>query len=128
MAVRRHTLRVIAESIPDTGREPVGLIDTDDEASPLVLTGFTGWTRRSVQIAAAAVDTPITFTQAVALQLFSDVPVDIRLASGESLVENIRYIGWMGDDEDDGGHGTSILVSVPGASAANLELLYIEQA
>jgi hypothetical protein len=127
MATRKLTYRVQAKSIPDTGRDPVGELDTDLEAAPLILTSFVGWKRESLKIAAGTADQAFTFTDAVAMLVFADVPIQVRLAAGEAQPSNLRFFGWCADDAETSCHTTSILLSVPGADPANVEILFVEK-
>ena len=128
MATKKLNVQVIAQITPDTGLEPICAVDTDSDAfAPLAITGFTEWRTAEIQLAAAAVDTAFTFTEAVAFLLFADEPISLKLAAGESELTNIRFAGWCADDEDDDVHSTSVLLSNPGASAAQVKVLYLEK-
>lgn len=119
---------VAAEYIPDTGRDPVDEIDTDTEINPLILTGFKECRKANMQIPSLAVDTAFTFTDAVALLIFSDVPIHVRLVAAQTQVQNVRFFGWCADKETLTVKTTSVLISVPGVLPANLRILYVEKA
>lgn len=128
MPTKKLYYRVIAKTIPDTGREAVGELDTDQEAEPLVLSSFVGWKREALRVAAGAVDQAFTFTDAVAMLIFSDEPFHIRLAAGQKQTTNIRFFGWCANTELLTVNTTSVLISVPGANPANLDILFVEKA
>lgn len=119
--------RVVAQTIPDTGRQPVAELDTDEEPDPLVLLSFKGWKRESIQVPSLAVDQAFTFTDAVAMVIFSDEPFHIRLVAGQQQITNLRSISWCADASNLACKGTSVLISVPGANPANLDILFVEK-
>lgn len=129
MPTPTFNLRITASLSEDLGAEPVIAIDTA-VLMPLGLGlgGFPGWRHQRVQVPAAAVDQAITFTDAVLLLVFSDQPISIKTKTGETAALNQVFHGWCAKDAT---HAVSpaagILVSNPGASVANVDVLVIEK-
>lgn len=126
MASPSLTVRLIAELIPDTGADPSCELDTG-VSTPLVLDGFDQWTQHRVTVAPGAADQAVTFTAAIAILVFSDQPISIRLAAAETLVANTRLFAIVADDEVDEVHSTSILLTGNGSTEANVSVWILEK-
>lgn len=121
---KQGTLSVQFENRDDTGEAVSKKL-----CEALVLSGYTqADMSKYIALAAAAADQAVTFTDAVAIILFShDNPFQLRLAGGETLLSNLRcFVIWC-DDTDDEAHSTSVLLTGNGASIANLEAIIIEK-
>ena len=115
-------LQVIAGIRPDTGRVVDCELDTNDEASPLVLTGFQTWRHERVIVPPSTADQAFTFTNAIALVLFASAPIGVRLVAAQALLPNLRFYGWCADDSAESVHATSILLT----NASTTESSYID--
>ena len=121
------SLRLIAETFPDAGLDPQCQIDTDEHPGPLQLIGFGEDSHETIFLAPAAADQAHTFTAASALVLVSDQPFSLRLASGESLLTNLRMFVLWADDSANAAHSTRVLLTGNGDNTAKIKVLTIEQ-
>lgn len=129
-ATKKLSVQVLATHTPDTGREPRVVLDTNDEvADALVMAGFSKWSEQDITLAASAADTAFSFTNAVGLLIFSDLPIGIRLAALEALIGNVRFYGWVNDKEiDSSTHATGVLLTNPSTeTAAKIRVIVIEK-
>tara|TARA_R110000824_G_scaffold54028_3_gene149080 strand:- start:550 stop:921 length:372 start_codon:yes stop_codon:yes gene_type:complete len=95
-------MRLIAEMITQLGADPACAFDSDVEvAAGLQLTGWKTDFQKRTLIGPAEVDTAIAIPDAIALIVYSDQPVSMRLTGGEVLMPNGRLWTMMADDEDD---------------------------
>lgn len=123
---KQFNMQVVAQITPDTGLEPACVLDTDnDQFDALALADFDEWSIRELQVAAGAVDTAVTFTDALVGVMFADGPLTVKVAAGETGLANLRFFAWAAADTS-GGHPTSILLSNPGASAVQVKFKYVE--
>lgn len=117
------SIRIIAELRGDTGQIPQKVLD-----KTLSLSGFTDATVRSLQLGAAADDYQLTFTNAVALIIFSsNYAFSARLDTGETLVENARELILMADDTNDGLIAGPVLLTGNGTYPCDLEIWIVEK-
>ncbi len=131
MATMNATLRLVLQHASDTGEAPEKTLDTDGiDRVGLALRDYEDvMPGRRIRLAAAADDQAVTFTNAVGLVIVShDYPFKLRLAAGETLMENLRAFVVWADDADDGIVQTSCLLTGNGTYAADLEVWIIEAA
>lgn len=123
------TFRLLAEYYPSSGVDPASRVDTDvSPGLPLVLTGFTGFTQTSLTVAPAAVDQSVTLPTGgvIALLIVSDQPITLKLATGETEMENGRAWMMVAADEDTAIlPAGDLLISGNTASTANVVIWYI---
>lgn len=126
---KRMSIQVLARYIADSGIEPKTVLDTtNDGFDALDVSGFVKHREEDFELAAAADDEEYAFTDAIGLLVFSDLPIGIRLADAESLVEKVRFFGWVNDgDIDHTTHTTSILLTNDNTGAANVRVVVIEK-
>ena len=118
------TFRTILEQVNDVGESAAKDVD-----ELLALSGIENWTAgQRLVLAAAAADQAVTFTDAVALFIFShDEPFKLRLASGGTLLANLRCFLLVGDTTTTAVHSTSVLLTGNGVSPASLEIWKVEK-
>jgi len=128
MATKNAILRLILSFAPDTDEEPSCELDTAQlpVAFP-ILTGFKVKRIEDIALAAGAADQPLLFTDAIGVIIVSDSAFNLRLAAGETLVENTRLFVVWADDNDDGVLTTSVLLTGNAVSEALLTAYIIEK-
>jgi len=121
---KEATARLVVQSFNDTGEPAEKTLD-----ETLLLSGFYDITPgRRMYLAASASDTAVTFTDVIGLVLYSHSnPFKLRLADAETQLDNLRMFVVMADDEDDGAHQTSVLLSGNGSTPSDIEIWLIEK-
>ncbi len=129
MATRSAILRILAQIVEDTGNEAGVDLDSDAMGGipSLLLTGIEEDDIKTIRLGPNATNQAVAWTDAVMVLLFSDIAIDLRLAGGESLVENVRFFGFCTADLDDGAHQSGILLSGRGDATATVKILIVEQ-
>lgn len=124
MATLSTAMRFVLEQYNDTGESPAK--DFDER---LQLAAFTDHTPgRRLQLQADDEDRPFTFTNAVALLIFShDEPFALRLAADETLMSGLRMFVVWGDAVDGEVVSTSVLLTGNGETDSDLEIWIIEK-
>lgn len=123
MATKSASLRLILEALNDTGEAAEKELDTTKD-----LDSYTDITPgRRIALAAAAADQAVAFTDAIGIVLVShDNPFSLRLAAGETLLEDLTVFVVWGSATDDGVHQTSVLLTGNGDNIADIEVWIIE--
>lgn len=121
---RTAALQILAEVVDAVGLDPC-VIDSDEWPGPLSLTGWKVKREETIVVASGAVDQALTFAPGLALVLLSDEPFALRLAAGETLLENLRaYVVW-GADQTESSIDTSVLLSGNGVNESIVKALVI---
>jgi hypothetical protein len=118
-------LRILTELVDAAGLDPCTM-DSDEWPGPLSLTRWKVKREETIVVAAAASDQAFTFTAGLLLILLSDEPFALRLAAGETLLENLRAFVVCGADEDTSSISTSVLLSGNGDNETIVKALLIE--
>lgn len=123
MATKSLTLALDLSQINDVGETPAkALIES------FVLQGFTQFTTGRIALAAAASDTAIAFTAAIAVIIVShDNAFKLRIAAGETLLANLKAFVVYADDALDHVRATSVLLTGNGTTVADLEYWIVEK-
>jgi|DEB0MinimDraft_6_1074348.scaffolds.fasta_scaffold09432_3 hypothetical protein len=116
-------LRIVLELMNDEGSQASQTLD-----ECFTLSGYTVTRRQVVSLAPAAIDEAVTFTDAIALILVTkDYDFDLRMAAGETLLENLRFFTLWAYDTDEGVHQTSVLLTGNTTNTALVEVWTIEK-
>ena len=123
MATKGASLRLVLETVNDTGDTPAKSVDETFD-----LTSFTDLTPgRRIALATTADDQPVAFSDAIGVVVLShDYPFGIRLAAGETLMSNVRLFVVYADDENAGVLTGSFLLTGNGTNVADIEVWLIE--
>lgn len=121
------SLKIVAELQADSGLDPQCVLDSDDHPGPFTLSGYDEKTEQTIALGPAAADQAVTFTAAAGLILVSDQPFSLRLAGGETLLQNLRAFVVWADTVADAVHSTSVLLTGNGENTASIQLKLIEQ-
>lgn len=125
MATKNMSLRTILTYLDD-----IGATDRSPFDETLTLSGYSDATPgRRLTLAAAASDQAVTFTSGALVFIFShDNTFKVRLASGETLMSNLRQFGpVMVNVATNNALSTSILLTGNGTTTADLEIHIIEK-
>lgn len=123
MADPAASFRIIVEQIADTGESPETSYD-----ETFSLDGFEEDVSKRILLEAADADVAVTFTAGISVLVFSiDNPFKMRLAGGETLMDNLRLFLVVCDDEDDEALSTSILLTGNGANQSRIRFLVLEK-
>jgi hypothetical protein len=93
-------MRAIFELITQSGNDPACSFDSDEEViGGLQITGDFIDRQQRVKIGPAEVDTAVAIPDSIALLVYSDQPVDMRLAGAETPMTSGRIWAMGGTDE-----------------------------
>jgi len=123
MATKWVNVRIIVTLQDDTGEEPVTSIDETYSQSAFLVEHVD-----TEQIATAASDQASLFTDASALIYASkDNSFDLRLAAGETLLEDLVFFAAVSNNVANGVHQTSVLLSGNGINNASVRSVRVEK-
>ena len=124
MATQSLNHRLIVEHVADTGENPEKVYDEQYTLSEI--TDLTPG--RRLTLAPGAADQAVAFTDCLGILITTrDYDFDLRLAAGETLLENLRTFFVASQDTDEGVHQASVLLTGNGSNEANLEIWLVEK-
>lgn len=122
---KEASLRLIVDSLNASGESPEKTLD-----EVLDLAGYTGITPgRRLSLAAVAADQAVTFVGAIGLIIIShDNFFKLRLATGETLMTNLRlFVAWASDEDTALASTVNVLLTGNGTTTADIEIWIIEK-
>lgn len=119
--------RFLVDLFSDLGRDSSFHLDTNEDASPLLLENFKECTQQKKVIGPAEVDIAVAIPEdIIALVVYSDQPIKMRLAAAETQMNNMRLFTAIGDDELDTLLASgSILLSGNGSNEAIVRIIQL---
>jgi hypothetical protein len=122
-------LRLILELVTQAGNDPSCVLDTDEETTAgLSLTGFdTLVPGQVIQVGPSDIDVPFAISDALAVVVFSDIAVKMRLAAAEKQMNGLLWAFQGADELNEMLAAGSLLFTGDTANTANVTIWVIEK-